>query len=222
VEGKPFVRQNVFTSLDPKTGRPNVDPAKQPGTGRAADFCPSFWGGKNWPPISFNPGTRMIYIPANENLCSTMIGRKVDYTAGRSYTGASSSLYIYPGADHIGEVQAWNVDTGQRVWTHAFSKSANWGPTMTTAGGLVFSGGTVDRKLRAFDARSGAVLWEFPTSSGIIASPSAFMVDGTQYIAVVSGFGIDSRSMNARFNELRPGEFPDVPEGGVVWVFALN
>jgi alcohol dehydrogenase (cytochrome c) len=221
VEGKPFVRQNVFTSLDPKTGRPAVDPVKQPGTDRMADFCPSWWGGKNWPPISFNPQTRMIYIPANENLCGTIIGRKIAYTPGRNYTGATSTLYVFPGSDHIGEVQAWNVDTGKRVWTHNFAKSANWGPTMTTAGGLVFSGGTNDRKFRAFNARTGEVLWEFPTNSGIIASPSSFMVDGTQYVAVQSGFGIDARAMQGWFNRLMPGEFPDVPEGGAVWLFAV-
>jgi alcohol dehydrogenase (cytochrome c) len=222
VNATPFVRQNVFTSLDPATGRPAVDPAKKPGTGRMADFCPSHWGGKNWPPISFNPKTRMIYIPANENLCATITGRKVDYTPGKSYTGASSTLYIYPGSDHIGEVQAWNVDTGTRVWTHKFATSANWGPTMTTGGGLVFSGGTNDRKFRAFDAKEGTLLWEFPTSSGIIASPSSFTVDGTQYVAVVSGFGIDARAMQSRLNGLRPGEFPAVPEGGTIWVFAAG
>ena len=222
VEGKPYVRQNAFTSLDPKTGRANVDAAKKPGTDKKADFCPSLWGGKNWPPISFNPKTRMIYIPANDNLCMTMIGRKIDYTPGKSYSGATTELYIYPGSDHIGEVQAWNVDTGKRAWTHTFAKSANWGPTMTTAGGLVFSGGTNDRKLRAFNAANGEVLWEFPTNSGIIASPSSFMVDGTQYIAVQSGFGIDSRSMQARLRALVPGEYPEVPEGGAVWVFAVR
>ena len=40
VEGKPFVYQNVFRSLDPETGRPDVDPAHKPGTGKRADFCP--------------------------------------------------------------------------------------------------------------------------------------------------------------------------------------
>ena len=81
---------------------------------------------------------------------------------------------------------------------------------------------TNDRKLRAFNARTGDVLWEFPTNSGIIASPSSFMVDGTQYIAVQSGFGIDSRAMQARFNGLFPGEYPPVPEGGAVWLFAVK
>ena len=46
-------------------------------------------------------------------------------------------MYIAPGADHLSEVQAWNVDTGKKVWSHHFAKSPNWGPIMTTGGGLV-------------------------------------------------------------------------------------
>ena len=222
VEGTPYVKHNVFRSLDPKTGRPDVDPDRQPGTGKQAEFCPSHWGGKNWPPIAFNPKTRLIYIPANENLCSSMIGRPVTYTAGRSYTGATNTLLVTPGAEHIGEVQAWNVDTGKRVWTHRFAASANWGPTMTTAGGLVFGGGTNDRMFRAFDASSGALLWEFQTQSGVIGQPSSFSIDGKQYVAVQSGWGIDARGMQRRLNTAFPGKYPDVPEGGAVWVFAVK
>jgi alcohol dehydrogenase (cytochrome c) len=164
----------------------------------------------------------MIYIPANENLCSSMIGRPVTYARGRGFTGATNTLVLTAGADHIGEVQAWNVDTATRVWTHTFPSSANWGPMLATGGGLVFSGGTNDRMFRAFDAATGAVLWEFPTSSGVIGQPSSFMVDGRQYVAVQSGWGIDARAMQSRLNRLSPGNFPDVPEGGAVWVFAIN
>ena len=222
VDGKPYVKQNVFKSLDPKTGRPDVDPARQPGTGKEAEFCPSHWGGKNWPPIAFSPKTRMIYIPANENLCTTMVGAPVTYTAGRVFIGGNSNMTLVPGADHIGEVQAWNVDTGARVWTHTFADSANWGPMLATGGGLVFSGGTQDRLFRAFDASTGKVLWEFPTNSGVIGQPSSFSLDGKQYIAVQSGWGIDSRSMQARLNRIVPGKFPEVPEGGAIWVFAVK
>jgi alcohol dehydrogenase (cytochrome c) len=222
VEGKPYVKQNVFKSLDPKTGRPEIDEARQPGTGKGAEFCPSHWGGKNWPPIAFSPKTRMIYIPANENTCGRITGRPITYTAGKPFTGAASTFLVAPGADHIGEVQAWNVDTGKKVWTHNFAGSANWGPMLATGGGLVFSGGTNDRLLRAFDASSGALLWEFPTNSGIIGQPSSFMVDGRQYIAVQSGWGIDARGMQASLNRLFPGKYPDVPEGGAVWVFAVK
>jgi alcohol dehydrogenase (cytochrome c) len=222
VDGQPFVKQNVFRSIDPKTGRPDVDPDKKPGTGKQAEFCPSHWGGKNWPPIAFNPATRMIYIPANENLCATIIGRPVEYAPPASYVGATTNLLLAPGADHIGEVQAWNVDTGKRVWTHTYANSPNWGPMLTTAGGLVFSGGTNDRMFHAFDASSGKLLWQYPTTSGIIGQPSSFLLDGKQYVAVQSGWGIDSRAMQGRLNGLRPGQFPEVPEGGSVWVFAVK
>ena len=46
VEGKPFVTQNVFRGLDPKTGRPDVDPARKPGTGKRAEFCPGRTAGR--------------------------------------------------------------------------------------------------------------------------------------------------------------------------------
>jgi alcohol dehydrogenase (cytochrome c) len=164
----------------------------------------------------------MIYVPANENLCDALIGRQVTYAPGRPYTGGTSRMFMAPGADHIGEVQAWNVDTGARVWTHTFATSANWGPMLATGGGIVFAGGTNDRLFRAFDASTGAVLWEFPTNSGVIGQPSAFALDGKQYVAVQSGWGIDARAMQARLNGLFPGEYPEVPEGGAVWVFGLK
>ena len=222
IEGTPFVKQNVYKSLDPKTGRPEVDPDRKPGTGKTADFCPSLWGGKNWPPIAYSPQTRMIYIPANENLCMTSTGEKVEYTPGGRYLGARTQLSVAPGADHIGEVQAWNVDTGKRVWTHTYANSQNWGPMLATAGGLVFSGGTNDRMFHAFDAASGKLLWEFPTSSGITGQPVSFLVNGKQYIAVQSGWGVDARSMQAVLNTLIPGKYPEVPEGGAIWVFAVK
>jgi alcohol dehydrogenase (cytochrome c) len=223
VEGTPYVFQNVFRGLDPVTGRPDVDPARKPGTGKPAEYCPNAHGGKNWPPIAFSPKTRLIYVPANNNLCGTTSGVPATYTPGRGYTGvAGFGSSIAPGGDHVGEVQAWNVDTGQRVWTHRYERSPNWGSMLATAGGLVFTGGTSDRRFHAFDAATGALLWEFPTNSGILAPPASFSLAGKQYIAVESGWGGDARGMQAALNRLFPGEYPEVPEGGAVWVFALD
>jgi alcohol dehydrogenase (cytochrome c) len=222
VAGKPFVKQNVFQSLDPKTGRPVVDPVRQPATGKKADFCPSLWGGVDWPPAAYSPKTRLLYIPANENLCGTAVGEDVEYTPGERFVGATTTLYIAPGADHIGELQAWNVDTGQKVWAHNFTNSQTWGPVLATGGDVVFTGGTNDRYFRAFDAKTGKVLWEFRTGSGVIGVPVSFQIDGKQYIAVQSGWGVDSARMQARLNLARPHEFRDVPQGGAIWVFALE
>ena len=204
------MKQNVFKSLDPKTGRPDVDPARQPGTGKEAEFCPSHWGGKNWPPIAFSPKTRMIYIPANENLCSTIIGRPVTYTAGRSLHRRDHDAAV--GAGRRSHRRSAGVERRHRqagVDAQLRPRPSNWGPMLATGGGLVFSGGTNDRMFRAFDASSGALLWEFPTNSGIIGQPSSFAVDGRQYIAVQSGWGIDARAMQGP--ERSPGDFRKCP-----------
>jgi alcohol dehydrogenase (cytochrome c) len=222
IDAKPFVKQNVFTRLDPVTGRPDIDPSRKPGTGKKTDYCPGVWGSKIWPSIAFSPETRMIYVPANENTCSSSVGIEVQYVPGGGYSGARVEFDLLPGAEHIGEVQAWHVDTGERAWTHRFATSGNWGSMLATGGGLVFSGGTNDRMFRAYNAQNGSVLWEFPTNSGIVGQPTSFTVDGRQYIAVQSGWGADARTMQSRLNAKAPGKFPEVPEGGAVWVFALR
>jgi alcohol dehydrogenase (cytochrome c) len=223
VHAEPFVRQNVFTKLDQETGRPTYDPQHVPGIGKRAEFCPSVWGGKDWPPAAYNPKTGYLYIPANENLCGALMGKKVTYTPGQLYIGVEFSdieLIPQPDAkDHIGELQAWDLNAGKRVWTDKF-KSHNWGPVLTTGGGLVFQGGTNDRYFRAFDAKTGKLLWQQRTNSGITGVPSSYQIDGVQYIAVQSGWGVDAQ----RKQELLDKAFGTktfVPQGGVLWVFAL-
>jgi alcohol dehydrogenase (cytochrome c) len=224
VDGKPYVNQTVFKSLDPKTGRPDVNPATKPGTDKEATYCPSLHGGKNWPPAAYSPRTRMMYIPANNNLCQTLAGAPVTYVKGQSFTGTrpGGGTNLRPGADHVGEVQAWNVDTGQKVWTHNY-KMANWGPLLATGGGLVFGGGTPDQKFRAFDATTGKLLWESVTSSGVEGPPSSFEVDGKQYIAVLTGWGADASGMGATVARFFPNDNPtSTPAGGAVYVFAVD
>jgi alcohol dehydrogenase (cytochrome c) len=220
IGAQPYVKQNVFTSIDPVTGRPEYDMERKPGIDKPAIYCPSLWGGKDWPPAAYNPATGYLYIPANEHLCQHLVGEDVEYRRGQQFTGAQSvDFLVDENADHIGELQAWNLRTGERVWTQEFA-SPNWGPVMTTAGGLVFSGGTFDRYFRAFDAATGRILWQHRTNSGITGVPTSFEVDGRQYIAVQSGWGVDAQGMTARIDRAR-GTETIVPQGGVVWVFAL-
>ncbi|MCB1669807.1 MAG: PQQ-dependent dehydrogenase, methanol/ethanol family [Gammaproteobacteria bacterium] len=219
VDAVPYVYQNAFASLDPETGRPTYDPEHKPTTGASTSFCPSLWGGKDWPPAAYNPTTGLVYFPANDNHCGIVEGREVTYTPGSSFTGARTQMTLREGADHIGEIQAWDMNTGQQVWTREFA-SHNWGGILTTAGNLVFSGGTVDRFFRAHDATTGQELWRFRTNSGIIGVPSTFAVDGKQYVAIQSGWGVDAAAMTGRVDQIR-GTRTFVPQGGVVWVFAL-
>ena len=223
LSAQPYVHQNVFTSIDPESGRPSYDPMRVPRTGERAEYCPSLWGGKDWPPVAFNPVTGYLYIPANENLCSAITAEPAKYRPGELYLGVSfANIEVFPlpeAADHIGELQAWDINTGQKVWTQTF-KSHNWGPVLATAGGLVFSGGTSDREFRAFDARSGEILWHQRTNSGVVGVPVSYAVDGQQYVAVQSGWGVDAQRKQEFLNKAF-GTQLEVPQGGVLWVFGL-
>lgn len=223
VDAQPFVRQNVFTRLDPTTGRPEYDPVRIPDIGTRAEFCPSVWGGKDWPPSAYSPKTGYVYIPANENLCGAMRGEPATYRPGELFIGLKiSDIEVIPHEDakaHIGELQAWDMNTGKRVWTTTF-RSHNWGPVLTTGGGLVFSGGTNDRYFRAFDARTGEVVWRQRTNSGVTGVPSSYAIDGVQYIAVQSGWGVDAQRKQELLDKAF-GRTVHIPQGGVLWVFAL-
>ena len=223
VDAKPYVKQDVFTALDPESGRPTYDETKKPAIGKGATFCPSHWGGKDWPPAAFSPRTRLLYIPANDNVCAHLEGIEQEYRKGRPYIGSNEetfTLVVDPGVASIGELQAWNVDTFEEVWRVPF-ESHNWGPVLATGGDVVFMGGTSDRYFRAFDATSGEVLWQQRTNSGITGVPSSYAVNGKQYIAVLSGWGVDAERESESLRGLGR-DAVTVPQGGVLWVFALD
>ena len=179
-EAQPFVHQNVFTGLDPSSGRPRYDPARVPVIGERIQFCPSMRGGRNWPPEAFSPRTALLYVPAINNLCSIMEGRAVEYRPGRPFTGVTVENFRRNGADHVGELQAWSLDTGRRVWVQEFPTA--FGSVLATGGDLVFADG--GGALHAFDALSGEPLWKHAVDrhrpTGVAVS---YAVRGVQYVA---------------------------------------
>jgi alcohol dehydrogenase (cytochrome c) len=82
-------------------------------------------------------------------------------------------------------------------------------------------GGTNDRYFRAFDARTGELLWRQRTNSGITGVPSTYEVNGRQYVAVLSGWGVDAEREQASLAAIGKTA-PVVPQGGVLWVFGLE
>ena len=228
IDAVPYVHNNVFTNVDKTTGRPSYNAAHTPGMGKAVGFCPSLWGGKDWPPEAWNPKTGLFYIPANNNLCAELPAAEVvKYKAGDLYIGypiegVLGSLRYKDGKAPatIGELQAWDLKTGKMAWVHKFS-TFNWGPLLTTGGNLVFTGGTNDRMFRAFDASNGKVLWETATPSGVTGVPTSFEVDGEQFVAVQSGWGVDAQRMQNGIDILA-GKPTLVPQGGSVMVYKLG
>jgi quinoprotein glucose dehydrogenase len=65
----------------------------------------------------------------------------------------------------------------------------NFGGAVATAGGLIFIAATADEKIRAFEKHSGRVLWEWQLPAGGYATPSIYMLDGRQYLAIAAGGG---------------------------------
>jgi alcohol dehydrogenase (cytochrome c) len=223
----PFSNNNVFKSIDSQTGRPVVDEYKRPGAKQGGEFCPSIGGGKDWPPEAWSPQTKLLYVPANNNICAFLpkgevpkpdsagfyVGYQVEDIFGsvRTTTGA---------ADHLGELQAWDLNTGKRVWQHNF-KTILWAPLLVTGGDIVFAGGTPDREFRAFDARTGDELWSFPAPAGVIGVPTSFEVDGEQYIAVTAGWGLDAQGVQNGIDKIR-GTKTVVPKAGTLLVFKIR
>jgi alcohol dehydrogenase (cytochrome c) len=221
----PFVYTDVWKGVEAETGRPIVDPAHKPGLGKRVEFCPSLWGGKDWPSAAYSQKTRLVYVPANENFCGGFTGEKVPLVPGQLWLGTKPEdigLSVRSGADHFGELQAWDPATGKKAWSHNFAKSQLFGSVTATAGDLVFAGGTNDRMFRAFDAKTGDVLWEQKTNSGIMGMPIAYEVDGTEYIAIQSGWGVDAQRIQDALSGDNVGVENNVPQGGVVWVFAIK
>jgi len=103
IDAEQYVYQDVFTAIDPETGRPSYNEENKPGMNKVATYCPSLSGGKNWPPAAFSPQTGLFYIPANDNYCSTWGGVEQEYRPGQNYTGTSGiQASLVEGADHVG------------------------------------------------------------------------------------------------------------------------
>ena len=102
-----------------------------------------------------------------------------------------------------GTLNAINLDTGEYAWKVplgeypelvkqglAHTGSENYGGPIVTAGGLVFIAATNhDRKIRAFDKATGALLWDATMASSSNATPAIYMVNGRQFIVAAAGGG---------------------------------
>jgi lanthanide-dependent methanol dehydrogenase len=227
----PFVHTTVTTGIDLTTGRPMEVEEKRTGFGRVVrDICPAAPGGKDWQPSAYSPRTGLLYIPHN-NLCMDMEGLEANYVAGTPFVGARVVMHAGPGG-HRGEFTAWDPVERRAVWkiTERFPA---WSGAVVTAGDVVFYG-TMDRWFKAVDARTGDVLWQFQTGSGIVGQPISYRgPDGKQYIAVLSGVGgwaggvvsgaLDVRDPTAALGFV--GAMTDLPQytasGGTLYVFSL-
>ncbi|MGN6388075.1 MAG: PQQ-dependent dehydrogenase, methanol/ethanol family, partial [Burkholderiaceae bacterium] len=227
----PFVHSTTTTGVDLQSGALKYNSDKQPRTGEAVrDICPVSPGGKDWQPSAWSPRTRLLYIP-HQNLCQDAETYQVSYIAGTPYVGVDLKMYPGPGGNR-GEFSAWDPVARRKAWSIPENFPV-WSGALATAGDLVFYG-TMDGWFKAVDAKTGKLLWQYQTGSGIVGQPISYRgPDGKQYIAVLSGVGgwagaVVSGSLDPRDGTAAKGfvnAMKDLPQhttkGGALHVFAL-
>ena len=207
---------NWASKWDIATSRAVEDPAKRPGPNHPAKgICPNLIGGKNWQPMSYNPGTGLVYIPSN-NVCMDWSVSDVAYKRGVFYLGAEFPTSPGPGG-YLGELIAWDPVNQKKVWGMKSDLPFNGG-TLTTGGNLVFWG-DMHGDFRAINATDGKELWKKNLGSGIGAGPITYSVKGKQYVAVVVG---RTAALPAFLGDVGKQMVAAAPEGGALFVFAVE
>jgi PQQ-dependent dehydrogenase (methanol/ethanol family) len=195
ISAEPFVQVNWTKGFDLKTGRAMINPEafydKTP-----VQIYPTGGGAHNWAPMSFNPATGLVYLPASFGSYTFLAADKV-VAAPYGHTGTAFARGMTPIVPPIigpeplpgqrGVLEAWDPANGKLVWMKPGGGAAGGG-TFTTAGNLVFQV-IGNGELLAYSADKGEKLLELKTNRPGAAPPVTYMVDGKQYVAFLGGTG---------------------------------
>jgi alcohol dehydrogenase (cytochrome c) len=175
-----FARQNWAKEIDAK-GRPILMPKTEPSP-EGTRLCPGLGGAANWMPPTYDPQTGLFYFPVREQ-CDEYFSAPPVWVEGKAYWG--SMFRGQTEEKEWGMLKALDPLTGETKWDFRYHK-APWAGTMSTSGGLIFSGDE-DGYFMAFDARTGKNLWHINTGNRLVTAPITYSVNGRQYVVMPSG-----------------------------------
>jgi alcohol dehydrogenase (cytochrome c) len=183
-----FGLQNLVTKIDPKTGHKTYDPALMPEVDKHKFICPSIIGDRNWQTSAFDPAKGLLYVPITPT-CMEFWRNDDAKALTLQHPGQMAIKMRRPkGSDgQFGWLAALDVVHQKVVWTDKW-RAPQSSAALATAGGLVFNG-TRDRVFRALDSSTGETVWETSLPALPNAYPFTYMVDGKQYVAIVTGGG---------------------------------
>lgn len=147
-----------------------------------ARMLPGANGGVEWSPMAFNPTTRLAYA-ANLHQPMTYHVEQAAYPGGKLWLGGA--FKVIPSEKQWGRLAAVNIDTGKMAWK-VDTEQPLIGGVLATAGGLVFNG-EGNGLFKAFDAKTGKMLWQYQCGAGVNAPAVSYTVKGKQYVAVAAG-----------------------------------
>jgi quinohemoprotein ethanol dehydrogenase len=191
LSAQPFVKVSWALSMG-EDGRPVVNPAAYYDQDPISIY-PTGGGAHNWAPMSYNPNTGLVYIPASYQ--SFPYQAQAEYKPGSTgYIRPSGptktiepSFGPEPPKDARGGLQAWDPLNQKLKW-NVEGGGGIGGGTVTTAGNLVFQ--TInDGRFRAINATNGEILYEVKVGRTGMAPPITYEVDGKQYVAFGGGLG---------------------------------
>jgi quinoprotein glucose dehydrogenase len=123
---------------------------------------------------------------------------KRDYLVERNDQGVVTSLQTKPpwgtlvAIDLHSGAKKWEVPLGYMMDPAKYPESRQWGSlnfggAIVTGGHLIFVAASMDGHLRAFDSRTGKVLWEYALPASAQATPMSYVLDGRQYVVIAAG-----------------------------------
>lgn len=179
---KTYDRVNWNKGLD-ENGRP-IFAEGQEATPEGSIVCPGAGGGSNWQSSAYNPHTKLFYAMISET-CANYKAMDQEFELGRRFFGGSARGV----GERVRYLRAFNIETGEKVWDFRLQGTGrNGSGTLTTAGGLVFSG-EEGGGFMALDAATGEKLWHVDLNQSWAASPMSYVVGGKQYVAIAGNVG---------------------------------